>query len=268
MTESAAVDASHGAPARRGALTLVVFNLIFWPYLLVTIIALFFPAFLIWLFTLPFDSKRRLLHRYSCVWGGHYLAWAPLAGLEVTGRENALTGGPYVFVSNHQSMVDILAVFGTRLDFLWVSKKENFYAPFLGWNMALCKYVSLKRGHLPSIMRMYRTCLRRIAEGHSLFIFPEGTRSPDGELKSFFKGAFRIAARNQLPVVPIVMDGTATVLPKGSFKITPTRVRIHVLEPIDPADHGFDHRRLSEAVHARMKSELDVMRGRVTANGS
>lgn len=248
--------------AKRGPLTLLIFNAIFWPYLLSTIVVLFVPAFLIWLVTFPFDKKRRLLHRFSCYWGAHYLAWAPLAGLKVKGRERVLTGGPYVFVSNHQSMVDILAVFGTHLDFLWVSKKENFYVPFLGWNMALCKYVALKRGHLPSIMRMYRTCLRRIAEGHSLFIFPEGTRSPDGELKDFYKGAFRIAARNKLQVVPIVMDGTATVLPKSSFKITPTPVSIHILDPIDPADHGFDHRRLSKAVHDVMSTELDVMRGR------
>ncbi len=74
---------------------------------------------------------------YTSYWGAHYLAWAPFASVRVEGLEHASLGRPCVYVVNHQSMVDILAVFATHLPYLWVSKVENFYAPFLGWNMWL-----------------------------------------------------------------------------------------------------------------------------------
>jgi 1-acyl-sn-glycerol-3-phosphate acyltransferase len=208
-----------------------------------------------------------MLHRYTCWWGGHYLAWAPLAGVRVEGRQRVPRDAACVFAANHQSMVDILAVFATRLDFLWVSKVENFYAPFLGWTMVLNRYVALKRGHLPSILRMVRTCHRRLAEGHSLFVFPEGTRSPDGELLPFYSGAFRIAARNRVPLVPIVIEGTARVLKKRSFRIVPRPCVVHILDPIDPAEVGYDHRRMHDLARQRMKDEQARLRSRATASG-
>ncbi len=246
-------------PQRSAAFTRF-YSTLYWPYLFSTCALLFFPALGIFLTTAPFDKKRKLLHRYTCWWGGHYLAWAPLAGVRVEGRER-LGKGPYVYVSNHQSMVDILAVFATKLDFLWVSKIENFRAPFLGWNMALNGYIPLKRGYLPSIMRMVRMCHQKISEGHSLFVFPEGTRSPDGEIKKFYRGAFLIAARNKVPVVPLVLEGTNHILPKHSFRINPQEVLVRILDPIDPADFDFDHRRLHDAVRDRMVAEQKRLRG-------
>lgn len=253
--------APRGGVQRSAALTRV-YSTLYWPYLLSTCALLFFPALGIFVATAPFDRKRKLLHRYTSWWGGHYLAWAPLAGVRVEGREK-LGRGPYVFVSNHQSMVDILAVFATKLDFLWVSKIENFYAPFLGWNMALNGYIPLKRGYLPSIIRMVRTCHRKLTEGHSLFVFPEGTRSPDGEIKKFYRGAFLIAARNKVPVVPLVLEGTNHILPKHSFRINPQEVLVRILDPVDPADFDFDHRRLHDAVRERMIAEQQRLRGEV-----
>jgi 1-acyl-sn-glycerol-3-phosphate acyltransferase len=141
-----------------------------------------------------------------------------------------------------------------------VSKVENFYAPFLGWNMVLNRYVALKRGHLPSIMRMVRRCNAVLRGGESLFVFPEGTRSPDGNLLPFYRGAFRIAARNRVPIVPLLLVGTGDVLPKGRFQIIPRHVRVRILDPIDPASVGNDHKRLHDAVRARMIEEQARMR--------
>jgi 1-acyl-sn-glycerol-3-phosphate acyltransferase len=241
-------------------LSLGIYNSFYWPYLLTSCIVLFFPALLLFLITAPFDPKRKLLHRYTCWWGGHYLAWAPFASVRVEGREHLRDIGPCIFVSNHQSMVDILAVFATNLPFLWVSKIENFYVPFLGWNMALNGYVPLKRGYLPSIMRMVRTCLRRLGEGNSLFVFPEGTRSPDGKLLPFYAGAFRLATRKGIPIVPIVIDGTNRILPKHSFRIHPQRVELRILEPLHPRRSAMNWKQLRDTVRERMiatKSELE-----------
>jgi 1-acyl-sn-glycerol-3-phosphate acyltransferase len=239
-----------GAPTH-GPVVLAIYNAIYWPYLFITCALLFVPALVIFACTF-WDRRHRALSWYTSAWGAHYLSWAPLAGTTVEGREHAPCDRPCVYVSNHQSMVDILAVFATRLPFKWVSKVENFYAPFLGWNMLLNRYVPLKRGHLPSIMKMVRACNARVREGHSLFVFPEGTRSPDGELKSFYRGAFAIATRNRVPVVPMLIEGTGDILPKGTFCIRPRPVLIRILPPLDPAAFGFDARRLKDAVHAQM----------------
>jgi 1-acyl-sn-glycerol-3-phosphate acyltransferase len=245
---------------RPSAPVLLLYNLLFWPYLLVSCAILFVPAFVIWLTTFFWDRKLRALAWFTSLWGSHYLAWAPLAGVTVEGIERAPLNKPCVYVSNHESMVDILALFATRIPFKWVSKVENFYAPFLGWNMALNRYVPLKRGHLPSIMRMVRKCNALLREGESLFVFPEGTRSTDGNLRPFFRGAFRIAARNRVLVVPLLLEGTGDVLPKGRFQIIPRHVRVRVLDPIDPASVGNDHKRLHDAVRARMVEEQARMR--------
>ncbi|MBM4361601.1 MAG: 1-acyl-sn-glycerol-3-phosphate acyltransferase [Deltaproteobacteria bacterium] len=239
---------------------LLAYNLLYWPYLLASCVVLFVPAVLIFLLTLPFDPRRRLLHAYTCRWGAHYLALAPAAGVTVEGRDLAQAAGPCIFVSNHQSMVDVLAVFALRVPFLWVSKIENFRVPFLGWNMYLNRYVPLKRGHLPSILRMVRTCHVRLREGHSLYVFPEGTRSPTGELIGFFPGAFRMAVRFGVPIVPVVIEGTRAILPKGRAYIQPRRVLLRVLPPVTPAEAGNDPRRLLALVRERMERELARLR--------
>jgi len=243
-------------------LVLFVYNLVYWPYMLATCAALFVPALVIWLFTFWWDARLRALTWYTTLWGAHYLTWAPLAGVTVLGLEHAPRGSSCIYVANHQSMVDILAIFATRLPFKWVSKIENFYVPFLGWNMLLNRYVALKRGYLPSIMRMVRTCNALLRSGESLFVFPEGTRSADGELRPFYQGAFRLAARNRVPIVPMVIEGTRDILPKGRFRIVPRPVRVQILEPIDPASVGYDHKRLHDVVRARMKQAQDELRGR------
>ncbi|HEX7668660.1 MAG TPA: lysophospholipid acyltransferase family protein [Polyangiaceae bacterium] len=249
----------------RTALFLAIYNVFYWPYLISTCVIGFVPALLIFLFTAPFDPGRRVLHWYTCLWGAHYLAWAPFAGTRVEGLERARHAGPCIYVSNHQSMVDVLAVFALRTPFLWVSKIENFYVPFLGWNMWLNRYVPIKRGHLPSVMRMVRTCHRRLKEGHSLFVFPEGTRSPDGNLIRFFPGAFRLAVRFKVPIVPVVVEGTGEILAKGQLFIRPRPVILRVLDPVSPESVGNDYKKLLEVVRTGMQRELDSIRGHAAA---
>ena len=248
-----------GTGSRLGPVGLALYNLLYWPYLLSTCVVLFFPALVLYAFTF-WDSRRRLLHAYTSLWGAHYLAWAPFAGVRLEGRELGLAAGPCVYVSNHQSMVDILAAFATRLPYLWVSKRENFFVPFLGWNMWLSGYVPLKRGNIASIRRMLRRCEAHVRSGASLFVFPEGTRSLDGELKSFHRGAFWVAARYRVPVVPVVIEGTARVLPKRSFRIAPQEVIVRLLPPVNPADFAYNDRRLRDHVHELMTKALAELR--------
>jgi 1-acyl-sn-glycerol-3-phosphate acyltransferase len=244
---------------RLGPLGLRVYNAFYWPYLALTCVLFFAPALLIWALTF-WDPKKRLLHAFTSFWGAHYLAWAPFASVRVAGRDLGLHAGPCVYVSNHQSMVDILAVFATYLPYRWVSKRENFFAPFLGWTMWLNGYVPLKRGHLPSIRRMLRRCDAELRAGNSLFLFPEGTRSDDGELKAFYRGAFWLAVRHHVPVVPVVIEGTRDILPKRSLLIRPQAVDVSVLPPVDARPFGSDDRGLRARVHAQMTEALSELR--------
>ena len=244
---------------RLGAFGLRVYNALYWPYLALTCVLFFAPALVLWALTL-WDRKKRALHGFTSFWGAHYLAWAPFASVRIEGRELGLSAGPCVYVSNHQSMVDILAAFATHLPYRWVSKAENFYAPFLGWTMWLNGYVPLRRGHLPSIRRMLRRCEARLQSGASLFVFPEGTRSPDGNVQSFFRGAFWIAARNGVPIVPVVIEGTGAILPKSSFLIAPQPVDVRILPAVDPRAFDGDDRKLRDHVRALMVAELAGLR--------
>ncbi|MEO6600892.1 MAG: lysophospholipid acyltransferase family protein [Polyangiaceae bacterium] len=246
---------------RLGPVGLALYNAVYWPYLLASCAVLFFPALALWALTF-WDPKRRWLAKYTSVWGAHYLAWAPFASVKVEGLEHADPNRPCVYVVNHQSMVDILAVFATHLPYLWVSKVENFYAPFLGWNMWLNGYVPLKRGFLPSILRMVRTCLSELDAGRSLCVFPEGTRSPDGNLINFYRGAFWVASKKRVPIVPIIVEGTGAILRKKSLQIRPQQTLVRVLPPIDPAQVDFDDVRLRDLVRTRMARELTEIRRR------
>jgi 1-acyl-sn-glycerol-3-phosphate acyltransferase len=249
-------------------LPLAAFNAAFWPYLALSTAAAFFPTVGIWAVTLPFDRQKNLLRRFTEEWGAHYLERAPFAGVTVEGREHVDPQRPVIYVANHQSMVDILAIMSARLPALWVSKVENFYAPVLGWNMYLNGYIPVRRGNLPSIMTMMRRCLARLSEGRSLIVFPEGTRTEDGNLRHFFRGAFFLSARAKVPLVPICLDGTGRVLGKGSLTVRPQKVTVRILPPIEPSDHAYDSHRLRDATKGVMAEELARMTARRASSDS
>ncbi len=123
----------------------------------------------------------------------------------------------YVVVSNHQSLLDILVVYRLFFHFKWISKAEIFRIPLIGWNMRLNRYIELRRGRRESIRRMFADAEKALAQGSSVFFFPEGTRSETGLLGSFHSGAFILAHKMKIPILPIVIKGTQTALPKNSL---------------------------------------------------
>ena len=157
-------------------------------------ILLYPVALLVWAVTLPFDRRRVVLHRFTCFWASLYTWLNPAWRVRVTGRDKIRRGVTYVMVANHQSLLDILVLFRLFVHFKWVSKIENFRVPFIGWNMSLNRYIKLRRGSRDSVASMMQACGRTLAEGSSVMIFPEGTRSRDGRLQAFKPGAFSHAA--------------------------------------------------------------------------
>ncbi len=184
-----------------------------------TSVVLCLIALLLRLTTYPFDRRLRALHMFTCFWASLYTWIMPPWRIRVEGREKIRKDATYVVVSNHQSLLDILVAFRLFFHFKWVSKIEIFKLPLYGWNMSFNRYVKLKRGDKKSIEQMMAVCDERIAEGSSVFLFPEGTRSPDGNIKQFKLGAFILAHRNKVPILPIVISGTNRALPKYKLNL-------------------------------------------------
>lgn len=201
---------------------------------------LFIPAVLIWACTFAFDRRLVLLHMYTSFWACLYLWTMPAWSVKASGREKIHRGRAYVVVSNHQSSLDILVAFRLFFPFKWVSKAEMFRVPFIGWNMSLNRYIRIIRGDDESRKKMMADCKKALAEGSSLFFFPEGTRSRTGQLKPFKPGAFILAHKMKLPILTVAINGTRDALPKKSLNFHGKHnIHIQVLEEI-PYDSFSD----------------------------
>ena len=240
---------------------MALYSIAYWIFLCTTCALYFAGALLIWLVTLPFDRDRRVLHLYSCLWAQTYFWCNPLWRLRIDGRDKLPWRGPAVIAANHQSLGDILVLFGLFRPFKWVSKASVFKVPFLGWNMWLNGYVGLVRGDKESIAKMMEHCRYWLRRGVPVLLFPEGTRSPDGEVKPFKDGAFRLACELDVPLIPIALTGTADTLPKHGFKVSlRSDCRVRVLEAIQPSQFGNSVEQLRDETRARIsaaKAELD-----------
>jgi 1-acyl-sn-glycerol-3-phosphate acyltransferase len=209
------------------------FSLLFWTFLVTSSVALFPVAVVLWAATSPFDRRRRALHQFTCFWASLYTWMNPVWPVQVRGRERIRPGAAYVMVANHQSLLDILVLFRLFVHFKWVSKIENFRLPFIGWNMSLNRYIALKRGDRESVVRMLGECRETLARGSSIMMFPEGTRSPDGQLRAFKTGAFELALETGRPILPIVVEGTSRALPKRGFVLQGRHpIRVTVLDEL------------------------------------
>jgi 1-acyl-sn-glycerol-3-phosphate acyltransferase len=235
-----------------------VLSTVFWAFLAVSSIALFPIAVLVWLATAPFDPRRTSLHRFTCFWASLYTWLNPAWPVKIEGRERVRPGVTYVMVANHQSFLDILVLFRLFVHFKWVSKIEIFRVPLIGWNMSLNRYIPLKRGDRGSIREMMVASEAALAGGNSIMMFPEGTRSADGRLKPFKTGAFVLAKRLGVPLLPIVVRGTSEALPKRGFVLQGRHpISIEVRDEIPPesfADLSVDE--LTERMHRYFAAEL------------
>ena len=248
----------------------VVYSSLFWAFLTVSSIAMFPVAVLVWAVTAPFDRRRYVLHRVTCFWGSLYSWLNPAWPVTVIGREKIDESEPCVFVSNHLSLLDILVLFRIFRHFKWVSKLENFQVPFIGWNMSLNRYIKLRRGDRSSVVQMMRECEQNLAAGSSIMMFPEGTRSPTGRMRTFKTGAFELALKTRVPIHPLVLQGTADALPKRGFLLQGRHpISITVLDRISYS--SFSHlsvEDLTAFVRSVIAAELDEKQLEPAANAA
>lgn len=222
------------------------------------------------LLTFWFDKNRRIVHYISCFWGWHYFLVNPFWKFEVEGRENIDPNKTYILIANHASYFDILAMYGLFRQFKFVSKETIFRIPLIGWNMYLNQYVKIKRGNMSSIKEMMATCREWLKQGASVMMFPEGTRTENGDFLPFRNGSFTLSLELGIPVVPIVIYGTYEVFPKNRNSIHVFQpVKVKVLPPMDPKDYeGKPGKMKDDAVTAMLAVHDDLRKKNAVTIGS
>ncbi len=205
--------------------------------------------------TWPFDRNRTVPGRFLRLAGvaisATFLTWR----LKLEGRWPGK--GPYVVVANHQSMLDIPLISRVPREMKWMAKESLFKIPWFGWLFVLSGDIPIRRGDADSATGALQKARDYLARGMSVMIFPEGTRSRTGKLGTFKSGAFRLAIEAGVPVLPIVVTGTAAGYPKGSPWVRPCRGVARILEPVPVAGYTLDDAgKLREAVRERIAGAL------------
>lgn len=174
------------------------------------------------------------LHSYARFWARIGLCLAGVR-LTVTGQKN-LPAGAAVFMPNHQSNFDILALYaGLPVQFRWLAKEELFRIPLFGFAMRRTGYIAIDRSDRKKAIQSMTEAARRVREGTSIIVFPEGTRSPDGALLPFKKGGFILAIDAETPIVPVAIVGSHEVMPKHSRWIRGGQIQVNIFPAVTTA---------------------------------
>ena len=232
----------------------IILSLFIWIGCALITVATFCAIVVVSVLFFPFDKQRRLAHAQGFWWSDAIIALNPFWTIHVSGLENIDYKKAYVITANHQSLADIIVLYKTRMQFKWMAKESLFKVPFLGWSMALVKYMSLERGDYASIKKNVKESSAWLRSNMSLLFFPEGTRSRTGKVKEFKNGAFKLAIKEKRPILPITIKGTMDIIPKGNWILTRKvagEMKVH--PAIDTTEFTMaDLPRLKEIVYERI----------------
>jgi 1-acyl-sn-glycerol-3-phosphate acyltransferase len=201
-----------------------------------------------------FERSGNFSHRCARGWAWMILKTSGVR-VTVTGLERLDSSRSYVFAANHQSIYDIPIVFACLPFQLRIISKESLgRIPFIGWHLLRAGHVLVDRSNPGA--GIVKKMARLVDAGHSLIVFPEGTRSIDGVVGRFKGGSFVIAVQSALPVVPITITGSRHVMRKGQVTVHRGAVALTVHEPIETQDLSRDLvRELADRVRAVVSGE-------------
>ena len=178
----------------------------------------------------PFDKRRVVVHFLSKLITDTVLG---IFGRDVIGGENIDRKQAYVIVINHTSMMDIMSLYPLPLVFKWVSKREVYRIPMVGRLLFMHGDIVINRASTKEAMQLVHTRgMEWLNKGASVSIFPEGTRSKDGEIHNFKAGAFILAKDAEVPILPVVVSGTNNMVRNKIFMNWKNRITIKVLPPV------------------------------------
>jgi 1-acyl-sn-glycerol-3-phosphate acyltransferase len=200
-----------------------------------------------------------VFYAYARSWSRMVLRWA---GVKVVlhGREHIVPGERYIYASNHASMFDIPVILAEVPDNVRIMyKKELERVPIFGWSLALSPFIAIDRGKKRQAAAVLDEVTATLRQGSSVLVFPEGTRSPDGRLQEFRRGAFSLAVKSARPIVPVAMTGTASILPKGTRSLRGGTVHLHLFAPMDVPENATreQEKGLMQSVHDIIANAVD-----------
>jgi len=207
--------------------------------LLVIIISL--PLGIVLVSLAPFDRRGKIAHSITRLW-----SWLVLKigrnRLRVQGLEHLDAGCQYIFMANHRSNIDIPALVRTLLPFQlrWVAKRELLFVPLFGLAFWAARHIVVDRSNSFKAMMSLRKVRKGMEGGSSVVFFPEGTRSQHGKLLPFKPGGFMLATMTGTPIIPITVNGSDAVLPKGDWRIRGGEIEVvvHKAVAVDPYHRG------------------------------
>lgn len=180
-----------------------------------------------------------------------------LVKVTVKGHENISRGKSYVFVANHQGAYDIFAIYGyLGHNFRWMMKKSLERIPLVGFSCRVSGHIYVDNSTPGAIRETMKTAESRLAGGMSVVVFPEGSRTPDGKLKRFKRGAYILAEEFNLPVVPVTIDGAYDVMPRSAILPRWGHITLTIHHPIEPEAEGHDSARLIADSRSAIASAL------------
>lgn len=185
------------------------------------------------------DPTQRLPGRWMRRFGRTSSRLSPVWDFSWDGKPPAdIHSRPYVVVCNHESNADPFLLSHLPWDMRWIAKEEIFKLPLLGLLMHAGGDIKLRRGDKGSVTEMFDACRETLANGMSIMMFPEGTRSKDGALLPFKDGAFDLAIDAHVPILPLALSGTRSCMRKGAMALGRARAKVRVLEPIETTGLG------------------------------
>lgn len=216
--------------------------------------------FVVWLFER--DPRRMRTGRWFRRLGRTLARVSPWRIL-ISGLENIQTGRTYLIVSNHQSLADIPVIAHLKIDTKWLAKAELFRVPLVGWMLRMSGDIPVSRSDRSKSAETLTQCAQYLRQGCSVVCFPEGSRSRDGQILPFAKGPFKLAIREQVSILPLVVEGSGTALPKHSWVFGERQdIHLHILQAVSVA--GWDLRQsavLRDTVRQKIVEELGCLRG-------
>jgi 1-acyl-sn-glycerol-3-phosphate acyltransferase len=186
------------------------------------------------------------------------------------GAEKVAPQTSYIVAPNHQSHTDILALMVMLpLQFHWVVKRELLKIPLFGWALARTGAVALNRADRAESVRKLQQAESKLKRGWSVLIYPEGTRSPDGNIQAFKKGAFMMAVKTGIPILPVTCNGAFKVLPRKTLALRPGHISVTIGDPVDTSGLTVeDVPKLMEKTRQEMSKHLDPNYDPFCKNGS
>lgn len=239
-------------------------SLLYYLVVIAVALVLYVASFIALVVCYPFDRKRVVVHTLSKWITDTIFGLPPFMKREVIGLENIDPKKAYVMTLNHNSMADIITIYNLPLVFKWVSKKEVYRIPIVGRLLYAHGDIVINRASAKEAMQLVHERGKEwLAKGASVAIFPEGTRSKDGEIHNFKAGAFLLAKDAGAPILPIVLNNTNKMMRKGWLMNWRNHITIKILPPISAEEVA--ERTVKEVmadVHSSMTEALAEIRNR------